>query len=66
MTRTIQNLIEQRVSTSHFDTTRLVSDAQVHELVRLSTLAPSAYNFQNRMFIAAQSLEAKERLKAVA
>lgn len=41
MTSAIQSHIEQRVSTNHFDTTRhdttrLVYEAQVNELVRLA------------------------------
>ena len=39
MPRTIQTLIEQRVSTDHLDTTRPVTDDQVNELVRLATLS---------------------------
>lgn len=66
MANTIQTLIEQRVSTNHFDTTCPVTDDQVNELVRLATLAPSAYNFQNWKFVAVRSQEAKERLMAVA
>jgi hypothetical protein len=36
MTSAIQSHIEQRVSTNHFDTTRLVYDAQMNKLVRLA------------------------------
>lgn len=62
----IQTLIETRVSTNHFDTERPVTSAQISELVRLATLAPSAYNFQNWKFIAVTSTAAKEKLKAAA
>ena len=62
----IQTVIETRVSTNHFDTERPVSSAQINELVRLATLAPSAYNFQNWKFIAVTSLAAKVKLKAAA
>ena len=61
-----QTLIETRVSTNHFDTRRPISSAQINELVRLATLAPSAYNFQNWKFIAVTSPAAKEKLKAAA
>ena len=61
-----QTLIETRVSTNRFDTERPVSSAQINELVRLATLAPSAYNFQNWKFIAVTSPAAKEKLKAAA
>ena len=62
----IQTLIEARVSTNQFDTKRPVSSNQITELVRLATLAPSAYNFQNWKFIAVKSPAAKEKLKAAA
>lgn len=61
----IKNLIESRVSTNHYDSSRLLSDEEIAELVRLATRAPSAYNFQNWRFIAVRSPEAKARLKAV-
>lgn len=66
MTASVQSLIEQRLSVNHFDTAKPVSDEQVQELVRLATLSPSAFNFQNWKFIAVRSQEAKERLKGVA
>ncbi|MBC7907971.1 MAG: nitroreductase family protein [Rhodospirillaceae bacterium] len=57
--------IESRSSTNHFDTTRQISEADIAQLVRLSTCAPSAYNFQNWKFIAVRSANAKARLVAV-
>lgn len=61
----IKALIESRTSAHRYDTSRQVSDDDIVELVRLATLAPSAYNFQNWKFIAVRSPEAKTRLKAV-
>lgn len=65
MIHPVNALIASRVSANYFDAARAVSDAQVAELVRLATLAPSAYNFQNWRFVAVRSRAAKERLKAV-
>lgn len=62
----IKNLIESRSSVSHFDSSRALSEAQIAELVRLATLAPSAFNFQNWKFVAVRSPEAKARLLALA
>jgi len=62
----IAPLIEARISAANFDPECVVSDDDIGELVRLATLAPSAYNFQNWTFIAVRSREAKLRLKAVA
>lgn len=55
-------LIEQRASANQFDAAREVADATLTELLRLATLAPSAFNAQNRRFVVARSQEAKQRL----
>jgi nitroreductase len=60
------SLIEQRSSTSHYDANKLLSDSQITELMRLATLAPSAYHFQNWKLIAVRSRTAKARLKDIA
>lgn len=65
MSTSIAQLIESRISANHFDTGREVSEADLTELVRLATRAPSAYNFQNWKFVAVRTAEARERLKAV-
>lgn len=66
MTKTVQELIEQRVSTNRFDAHRELTDAQISELVRLGTKAPSAFNFQNWKFIAVRTPQGKAQLKALA
>ncbi|MBB3120642.1 nitroreductase family protein [Pseudoduganella violacea] len=66
MYENIKNLIESRTSVNNFDSSRALSDQQVAELVRLATLAPSAYNFQNWKFVAVRSPQAKARLLDVA
>lgn len=62
----IKDLIEARVSANYFDPAAPVSDAQVAELVRLATLAPSAFNVQNWQFVAVRSQEAREKLRDLA
>jgi nitroreductase len=62
----VRTLLGQRTSVNHFDTERPLDEAQIIELVRLATLSPSAYNFQNWKFIAGCDATAKERLKAAA
>ncbi|QWK80478.1 nitroreductase family protein [Ochrobactrum sp. BTU1] len=59
---TIIDAIERRVSTNHYDTDASIDDAMLCELVRLATLAPTAFNLQNWRFIAVRSLTAKELL----
>jgi nitroreductase len=66
MKTAITTLLEQRISANQFDTTKTLSVADIEELTRLATLAPTAFNFQNWKFIAVHTPAAKERLKAVA
>lgn len=66
MHASIQEIIESRVSANNYDSSRKLSNAEISELVRLATLAPSAYNFQNWKFLAVVSDEAKQRLQAAA
>lgn len=56
-------LIEQRVSANLFDVDHTLADAEIEELVRLATRAPTAYNLQNWRFIALRTPEMKMRLR---
>ncbi|HVR55175.1 MAG TPA: nitroreductase family protein [Pseudorhodoferax sp.] len=58
--------IEARRTTKLFDATRGMADAQIEELVRLATTAPTSFNLQNWRFIAVRMPEAKARLRALA
>lgn len=66
MQKDIIPLIEARISANNFDPNGVVSDLTIAELVRLATLSPSSFNFQNWQFVAVSSAEAKARLSAVA
>lgn len=66
MSNPIQQAIESRISTNHYDPDRPLSDEVIESLVTQATRAPSAYNFQNWRFIAVRSSQAKARLKSVA
>ncbi|MCR4265925.1 nitroreductase family protein [Nitratireductor sp. ZSWI3] len=54
--------IEKRISANYYDPAHLLPDSGLTELVRLATLAPSAFNFQNWRFIAVRTPEAKRKL----
>jgi nitroreductase len=62
----IKELIFSRTSASSYDSARSLSDAEIAELVRLATHAPSAFNMQNWKFIAVRSPEAKQKLLPMA
>jgi len=59
-------LIENRSSINLFDPHRTVSDAEITELIRLATKAPTAFNLQNWRFVAVRSAAAKARLRKAA
>lgn len=59
MTHPMIALIEQRVSANRFDATHALADAEIEQLVRLATRAPTAYNLQNWRFIAVRTPEGK-------
>jgi nitroreductase len=63
MNRSIDAVIEARISANHFDPAAPVSEEQVARLVRLATLAPSAFNVQNWQFVAVRSQAAREKLR---
>lgn len=60
------DLIEARKSVTRYQAGAEIDEATVAELVRLATLAPSAYHLQNWRFIAVRSAAAKQRLQAQA
>ncbi len=66
MTHPAISLIEQRMSANRFDASHALTNAEIEELVRLATRAPTAYNLQNWRFIAAHTAETKARLRALA
>lgn len=66
MQQSVKHLLESRVSANNYDAKRQLPSEDIKELVRLATLAPSAFNFQNWKFIAVVTDAAKERLKAAA
>ncbi|MDH1265199.1 nitroreductase family protein [Pseudomonas sp. GD03944] len=66
MSNPIISAIEARRTINLFDAARGIDEQQIHELVRLATLAPTAFNLQNWRFIAVRTPEAKARLRAVA
>lgn len=66
MPNAIARAIESRISRSRFEPGREISVADIEELVRLATLAPSAYNCQNWRFVAVRSASAKAALQALA
>ena len=65
MIQTTPSILEDRVTTGRFDPSFTLADADIHELVRLATKAPSAFNLQNWHFIAVRSKRNKELLRSV-
>ncbi len=66
MNNPILTAIDERRTTNLFDPSYALDDAQISELVRLATKAPTSFNLQNWRFIAVRSPERKAELRAVA
>ncbi|WP_448952781.1 nitroreductase family protein [Labrys neptuniae] len=66
MTNPMIALIEQRISANRFDAAHILSEAEIEELTRLATRAPSAYNLQNWRFVAVRTPQAKALLRELA
>jgi nitroreductase len=66
MTNSVFDAIENRRTTNKYDSSRNIGDAQISELVRLATRAPTAFHLQNWRFIAVKTPEAKARLRKLA
>src|SRR5258708_20408176 len=66
MTNVVLDAIESRRTTNIYDSSRNIGDAQISELVRLATRAPTAFHLQNWRFIAVKTPEAKSRLRKLA
>jgi nitroreductase len=58
--------IKQRISANNFDTTHIMSESEITELINIATEAPSSFNVQNWRFVAVTTPEAKTALKAAA
>jgi len=66
MIMTVLDAIENRRTTNIYDSSRNIGAAQISELVRLATRAPTAFHLQNWRFIAVKTPEAKARLRKLA
>lgn len=66
MSNQVLEIIEQRSTTNLYDSTKILSDESIKELIRLATTAPTAFNLQNWKFIAVRTPAEKKRLRAVA
>ena len=65
MTDTLST-IKARTSANNFDTTHVMSNADIEELVSYAQHAPTAFNLQNWRVVAFSSKAQKEALKAAA
>jgi nitroreductase len=65
-TNPVIECILSRTASKYYDTTAILSDEQISELVRIGTTAPTSFHLQNWRFIAVRSREAKARLSPIA
>nr|CCA22394.1 nitroreductase family putative [Albugo laibachii Nc14] len=60
----IRNIIEQRVSTKYFDTTRNVSDSVLADILRLTQRAPTSFNLQPYACVLVREKDDRDRLSS--
>jgi nitroreductase len=65
-TNAVIETILARSAAKYYDTTAVLSDDQIRDLVRIGTSAPTSFHLQNWRFIAVRSPEAKARLRPIA
>lgn len=58
--------ILSRSAAKYYDRSATLSDAQIRDLVRIGTSAPTSFHLQNWRFIAVRSTDAKARLSPIA
>ena len=58
--------IEKRRAVKHYDPDHDLGDGELRDLLSAAALAPSAFNIQNRHFVAVVDPEIKARLQAAA
>jgi nitroreductase len=66
MTNAVIECILSRSAAKYYDPEAILSDDQIHELVRIGTTAPTSFHLQNWRFIAVRTPEAKARLLPIA
>ncbi len=66
MSNPVIECIEGRRATKYYDPGAKMTDAEIQELVRIGTTAPTSFHLQNWRFIAVRSHEAKARLSPIA
>jgi len=62
----ILEVLKERVSANHFDTTKTLTESEIKDLVSYACEAPSSFNIQPWRFVAVTEKSAKEKLKAAA
>jgi nitroreductase len=66
VTNPVIECILSRSSAKYYDTSAVMTDEDIRELVRIGTCAPTSFHLQNWRFIAVRTPEAKARLKPIA
>ncbi|NVM67285.1 nitroreductase [Mucilaginibacter sp. SG538B] len=65
-TNPVIETILSRSAAKYYDTTAILSDDEIRELVQIGTTAPTSFHLQNWRFIAVRTAEAKARLRPIA
>jgi nitroreductase len=66
VTNAVIECILSRSAVKNYDSSAILSDDLIRDLVRIGTTAPTSFHLQNWRFIAVRSPEAKARLRPIA
>jgi nitroreductase len=66
VSRTLLDLLRERVSVDRFDPARGIDESEIRDLVADATTAPSSFNIQHWRFVAIRRPEDKTRLRDAA
>ncbi len=61
----VKEAIQQRRSIKHFDTSHVMTEKEIHELLSLVILSPTAFNIQNWRFVVVTDKALRQKIRAV-
>lgn len=59
----VMSAIEQRRAVKHYDPTHQMDDSEVHRLLELAALSPTAFNIQNWRFVLVRDPEVRRQVR---
>jgi nitroreductase len=61
----VKEAVQQRRSIKHFDPHHVMTDKEIHELLSLAILSPTAFNIQNWRFVVVTDKALRQKIRSV-